>query len=312
MKTYTFTLPNFADRFIVTDRTTGNMFYAHNYINHHVIIDLSSSYAPGPELTLFEGGRYKGGSDSDPETGTSSNVRLGRTLEEGTYTIMARVPVEAPHDATFDLHVEVFEAIPHDGSHEADHRVEYRIDDSVPLEGEGLLLRRSVRESARKWNSALASSWTNAAIVLNSTSGAERTVKMGDEDDCGGSIACVDGFTGGHFGRGSLVIEHPTTIRVDGIDTPVTWTANASLHLVPIEDAGIVAAYYWYMPATVLHEFGHTLGLDDLYDNRTQGRYYNGRYDDYLMGKQGTRDRVPTVDVDYLEQVYRHHGGRPH
>ena len=61
-----------------------------------------------------------------------------------------------------------------------------------------------------------------------------------------------------------------------------------------------------------LHEFGHTLGLDDLYDNRKRGIYYNGRYDGYLMSKQGTLQKVPSVDVKYLEQVYRHHGGRPH
>ena len=43
-----------------------------------------------------------------------------------------------------------------------------------------------------------------------------------------------------------------------------------------------------------------------------QGSYCNGRYDDYLMGKHDTRQEVPPVVVDYLEQVYRHHGGRPH
>ena len=41
---------------------------------------------------------------------------------------------------------------------------------------------------------------------------------------------------------------------------------------------------------------------DDLYDSPRQGSCWNGRYDGDVMGKQGTRQEGPVVDVDYLGQ----------
>ncbi len=56
-----------------------------------------------------------------------------------------------------------------------------------------------------------------------------------------------------------------------------------------------------------MHEFGHLVGLDDLYE--VSPRYYH-----YFMGYgwQKSTTIIPSADVKYLEQVYRHHGGKPH
>ena len=96
-----------------------------------------------------------------------------------------------------------------------------------------------------------------------------------------------------------------------------------------IEDGGVLKliAYEWtdvanrdskiiggkiqvFALSTALHELGHILGLDDLYNTKNEA--YDDRYSGYLMGKAGTQTSVPSADVHYLKQVCRHHGGRPH
>ena len=82
-----------------------------------------------------------------------------------------------------------------------------------------------------------------------------------------------------------------------------------------------------YLPMTMIHEFGHTAGLDDLYkyqiESPTPTPVYPGylmdndwpRYPDYLMTiSSGTpRPVIPQKDIEYLEQVYRNeHGSEPH
>ena len=55
----------------------------------------------------------------------------------------------------------------------------------------------------------------------------------------------------------------------------------------------------------MLHELGHAIGLDDLY---TKG----SGYPNYLMGglSNSTVTTIPTVDLDYLKQIYREYGHR--
>ena len=74
------------------------------------------------------------------------------------------------------------------------------------------------------------------------------------------------------------------------------WTNAAILHNEDVypQDPGDVR--YKYLPAVVLHELGHALGLDDL-----PGQV------GYLMGKPDTRTSIPTVDIEYLKQIYTTH-----
>ena len=61
---------------------------------------------------------------------------------------------------------------------------------------------------------------------------------------------------------------------------------------------------YFYLPSTLMHEFGHTAGLHDLYNFRF------GEYRDYIMFHPGKRTAIPDEDIDYLRDVYRNHA--PH
>ena len=79
-------------------------------------------------------------------------------------------------------------------------------------------------------------------------------------DDCGRTIACVMYYEppgSGHIGAITFRIENPPFMR----DTLVNWTDNHSEHNMAV--GGVIQRY---LPSTVLHELGHTLGLDDLRD----------------------------------------------
>ena len=61
-----------------------------------------------------------------------------------------------------------------------------------------------------------------------------------------------------------------------------------------------------YLPSIMMHEFGHTLGLTDLYE-------YPGQYPGYLMTSNEKQTAIPAKDINYVEQVYRNgHGTEPH
>ena len=98
-----------------------------------------------------------------------------------------------------------------------------------------------------------------------------------------------------------MVLEQPA-IREDG--TRYRWTDVAAYHNTWNSARTEV---YFFVGAAVLHEFGHILGLDDLY-----GSLYGELFSHYLMGESGTHTTVPSGDQNYLEQVYRNHGGTAH
>ena len=54
----------------------------------------------------------------------------------------------------------------------------------------------------------------------------------------------------------------------------------------------------------MMHEFGHTAGLDDLYK-------YPNQYPNYLMSYSGKKLSIPILDIRYINQVYRNAGGKP-
>ena len=61
-----------------------------------------------------------------------------------------------------------------------------------------------------------------------------------------------------------------------------------------------------YLPGLIMHEFGHTIRLEDLYEHA-------GDREGYLMNDDFYPSSIPDEDEDYVEQVYRNrHGARPH
>ena len=113
----------------------------------------------------------------------------------------------------------------------------------------------------------------------------------------------------------TMVIEEPAWSYSSGTErfTGIFWTDDASKHLDPVnpterqEIPGLNPsfAYIWiYAPGVVMHEFGHTAGLTDLY--RFTG------YPNYLMGPARNYDStsIPSEDKAYIRQVYHNHS--PH
>ena len=125
------------------------------------------------------------------------------------------------------------------------------------------------------------------------------------------SVACVVFADSTHHMRNTekIVFEEPAWRLVKENDVlkliAYEWTDVANRDSKIIDGKIQVFAL-----STVLHELGHILGLDDLYNTKNEA--YDKRYSDSVMGYVGTQTSVPSADVNYLKQVYRHHGGRPH
>ena len=66
------------------------------------------------------------------------------------------------------------------------------------------------------------------------------------------------------------------------------------------------------MPRVIMHEFGHTAGLDYLYTHK----YKNGtsKYPGYLMEYVRPQTTIPRQDILYLRENHRHyeHGSTSH
>ena len=148
--------------------------------------------------------------------------------------------------------------------------------------------------------------------------------------DCGARVACVKPagpgdlrlyydfwLDGGkdapwrHMKNLEMVIEDPPWGYGDKTGhTGYVWTNDAKQHGHPVRGSTFPKKTYRYLPAVVMHEFGHTLGLEDLYKDKYQGRYPKS---DYLMSGDGGQTAILPKDIDYVKQVYRNgHGTEPH
>ena len=255
-----------------------------------------------------------GESDSNAETG-ADNAFMGRTLQEGIHSLIATLTDSSPldPDAQFTLTIRSVMGVPHPSrSHQPDQTAVYYFQGfAAATTDQGRLLREAIDSAKRKWNAVADTGWWNVEMCEVETGGCSsnddhRQIKVDSNSDaCPGAPACLVGGGDKHMtGSITLTFEVPgSATTVGGSSYVVRWTDEPSMH--GTEDlAGVL---HFFALSTALHELGHALGLDDLY-----GGEYGDIYDDYLMGSPGVLTVVPATDLNYLKQVYRHHGGRHH
>ena len=134
--------------------------------------------------------------------------------------------------------------------HRADHRVRYY----VPSSSNTLLDRASsvYASSTAPWEAVVPGMVSFSTTTI---SGVHVTVEIGAADECGQTaLACVVSYfrTRPHLTLVTLHIKDPPAIGKAWIVDYSDWSKD------PIT--------YEYLPGVLLHEFGHTLGLDDTYD----------------------------------------------
>ncbi len=312
-KLFTFTLPNIASAY--DDNGTRRLYYH----KHHVVIDLTSKGGLAPRLIL----QGQGESTDNPESNSSTgHARLGRTLAAGTYTIKATLTDASSTNpnAGMGLIVRVEEGLPL-VAHQGDHTGVFFINDTSTLTpAERADFVDTIKAAVTAWNSAGGSgSWPNVKLCEDDCSGnldgLKVPIRTSPSTACD-SIACVafDLLTGKDDEHKQyptkMTIEYPALASSGNPGVPdleYRWTLVPSLHKDPVN--GLLGEFpkWFYLPSTILHEFGHVLGLEDLYKTE-----HANRYTDYLMGDPSTHTTVPDADIRYLKQVYRHHGGRAH
>ncbi len=302
--------------------------------NAHAVIDLESIrdnmlFLRHDDAPLLGGTIGDVFNDNNQEWSTT-NARIARPLPEGAYTLMA-ITKPSSGSRSFKLKIALAELIPYDydlgrWAHQSDHTVLYEIKGVVPQ-----FLQRifapAVEKAASAW-SARASAWPWVLICTSdywwcssqnhenrNTDGNTLPIRVVDgsgkniepDGDCGGTIACVNPVLG-HLANAEMLIEHPAWHSVEiekgklEIHRLVIWTED-------IKRAKKYPDHYQYLTGALKHEFGHALGLKDLYYT-----HYQGKYKGYLMASENLyTPGIPTSDWAYLEQVYRNaHSSIPH
>ena len=254
-----------------------------------------------------------GESDSNAETG-ADNAFMGRTLQNGIHSLTATLTDSSAldPDAEFTLTIRSVRGVPHPSrSHQPDHTAVYYFQGfAAASTDQGRLLRDAIDSAKRKWNAVADTGWWNVEMCEVGTGGCSsngdhRQIKVDSNPDaCSGAPACLVSRGDKHMtGSITLTFEVPGSATAGGNSYVVRWTDDPSAHNKP--DA--LGRLQFFALSTALHELGHALGLDDLY-----GDEYGDIYDDHLMGSPGVLTLVPATDLNYLKQVYRHHGGIRH
>ena len=158
-----------------------------------------------------------------------------------------------------------------------------------------------------------------------------KTRDTGDPDSnnhnegCGRSVACVkpgsssrsDG-PGRHMLNMSLIFEEPAWWCRGAVD-PMTgscaqharvyWTDVQGLDLHPVpRNNGSPPSFYWYVGATMIHEFGHTFGLPDFYNDDTTGL----KDLPAVMDNEHDHPTITTEDIEQLRAIYAVHDSASH
>ena len=216
--------------------------------------------------------------------------------------------------------------------HQADHTVKY-----VKGNISNILIEDRIAPAASAWNSETASLGKGLEICTGAgcinPDGFTVTIKTVDNknnaigkasDDpnegCGASRACVKPVgRGGHNASAApgvhmeniyLVFEDPPWFAEQNppktgpwVRTEYMWTYDKNLDGEKVKGSGSPGIFYAYVHRVMLHEFGHTLGLPDFYDDKTGLMTYS----DAVMD---TGLEIHEEDINQLRAIYFTHN--PH
>ena len=203
----------------------------------------------------------------------------------------------------------------------------------ITLPDPGFLFPESITYAVREWHSAVNRGWPNIRICEEEEPGCRerntdnkitviKTVSgYVKEERCDISVGCVKyelSIVGqillvalgpsmhpiNHLGGMTMRLEEPAYgMNSEGRDSQILWVDET------MQDGWITSGGKGlrHLKTIVMHEFGHTIGLYDLY-LRPEDVVYPG----FLM--TNTVDIfIPRPDEMYAKQLYRNgHGGIPH
>ena len=128
------------------------------------------------------------------------------------------------------------------------------------------------------------------------------------DNSCGEAIACVDNIQThivddhdiNHIANMDMFIEHGS--EENGYD--IWWTRSSGLDNTFVPRTNNMAEFY-YIGAIFAHEFGHTLGIDDLNDHAD--------FDSFTAVMNNFHNKFTPTDHDrlHLEAIYRGHTPHP-
>lgn len=264
-----------------------------------------------------------------PDTHYAFRVRASKTYQGSSLPSAWSDPVrrDAPRPSSI--------------GHQEDHTVAYKVrslttDPGLPVgfPDPAAVIRAAIEPAAEAWNQAAAQ--LNKALTicaLSSCAGSNHdgwtvTVKTvsvntkdsGDTDGsnhgvgCGRSVACVKAYVADdHLRDMSLIIEEPAwecrnfneNTGNCGEHAQIYWTDVSMHHEAKISGlpSGSPPSYLYYMIPTMTHEFGHTLGLHD---------FYNDPKMDHLDAVMNSFDEIQREDEKQLEAIYAYHDSASH
>ena len=149
--------------------------------------------------------------------------------------------------------------------------------------------------------------------VANNTKDTGATDGGAHDEGCGRSVACVKASVADDHLRGmSLIIEEPawecrgrTRTSACMEHAKIYWTDEPMHHGAKIIGltSGNPPSYFYYINPTMIHEFGHTLGLHDFYNDPTM---------EHLTAVMNTHSLIEDEDEKQLEAIYAYHDSASH